>query len=137
MNLNKAQRAALKSKYGGRCAYCGCVLGERWQADHLVAVRRISRWVPGKGHVATGKVERPQHDRLENMMPACPPCNNYKHAFSLEGFRKALEHTPDVLERDSTTFRHAARFGLVLLGRTEVVFHFETYAKRKRRRFTL
>jgi len=135
MNLNKQQRETLKAKYGGRCAYCGTVLGDRWHADHLEPIRRVSRCVPGKGLVATGKMERPQHDRLENMMPACPPCNNYKHAFSLEGFRRALEHIPEVLERDSTTFRHASRFGLVCLGRVQVKFHFETYTPR--RRFTL
>ena len=27
--LTKAQRAELREKFGGRCAYCGCVLPER------------------------------------------------------------------------------------------------------------
>jgi hypothetical protein len=32
MHLNKEARSALKAKFGGRCAYCGVELGERWHA---------------------------------------------------------------------------------------------------------
>lgn len=35
MALTKSQRAALREKFGGRCAYCGSELGERWHADHI------------------------------------------------------------------------------------------------------
>ncbi|HCR5976064.1 TPA: HNH endonuclease, partial [Shigella flexneri] len=29
MALTKKQRAELRMKFGGRCAYCGCELGEK------------------------------------------------------------------------------------------------------------
>lgn len=41
MALTKKQRAELRMKFGGRCAYCGCELPEKgWHADHVEAVRR-------------------------------------------------------------------------------------------------
>ena len=30
MKLTKQQRQQLKDKYGGKCAYCGCDLADRW-----------------------------------------------------------------------------------------------------------
>lgn len=47
MKLSKAERAALKQKFDGRCAYCGCELGDRWHADHVRPVTRLSEWVAG------------------------------------------------------------------------------------------
>ena len=40
MALSKKQRAALREKWGGKCAYCGCDLGNNWHADHIEAVDR-------------------------------------------------------------------------------------------------
>ncbi|MES1842645.1 hypothetical protein ABUT89_26860, partial [Escherichia coli] len=34
--ISKIQRAELRMKFGGRCAYCGCKLPEKgWHADHV------------------------------------------------------------------------------------------------------
>ncbi|HCS2340565.1 TPA: HNH endonuclease, partial [Shigella sonnei] len=41
MALTKKQRAELRMKFGGRCAYCGCELGEKWHADHVKPVIRF------------------------------------------------------------------------------------------------
>ncbi|MCU0121802.1 HNH endonuclease [Pseudomonas sp. B2M1-30] len=69
MRLKKAEREQVRLKYGGHCAYCGVLLGEKWHADHFEAVRRGTspRW--------EGNAERPENHNLENMMPACVPCN--------------------------------------------------------------
>ncbi len=41
MALTRKQRERLRMKFGGRCAYCGCVLPEKgWHADHVQAVLR-------------------------------------------------------------------------------------------------
>ncbi len=40
MALTKKQRTELRMKFGGRCAYCGCELSDKWHADHVEAVRR-------------------------------------------------------------------------------------------------
>lgn len=42
MALTKKQRAELRMKFGGRCAYCGCELGEKWHADHVKPVIRFN-----------------------------------------------------------------------------------------------
>ena len=136
MTLTKAQREQLKNKYGGRCAYCGCTLTAKWQADHLLPLKRTGKWVPKNGryygeYVQTG-ITHPERDTLGNMMPCCIPCNNNKSNVSLETWRKQLEHLPDVLMKNYSAWRHAQRFGLVQQVGTKVVFHFETYTVRRK-----
>lgn len=131
MKLTKAQRATLREKYGGLCAYCGCTLGDRWHADHIEAVERKLEFVRD-GHSmrmrATGEVHRPERDCIENLNPSCAPCNIDKHAMTLEQWRTKLQHAVGVLTRNQPTFRHAVRFGLVHATNATVVFHFERLA---------
>ncbi|MDP7750786.1 HNH endonuclease, partial [Acinetobacter baumannii] len=70
MKLTKQQRAELKQKFGGHCAYCGEMLGDKWHADHIEAVKRDLIHVGG-GKLITGEMTRPQNDTLKNMNPAC------------------------------------------------------------------
>lgn len=126
--LSKSQRAALREKFGGRCAYCGQTLGEKWHADHIEHVERELKHIPGRGFVQTGKMHRPERDTLENMNPACPPCNIDKHSFSLESWRQIIQRSNEVLARDVSTFRRALRYGLVSVADLPVVFYFERLA---------
>ena len=64
-------------------------------------------------------------DTLSNMLPSCRSCNHYKASQSLESFRRAVERMPEVLMRDSVTYRIAARFGMVKAKRKKVIFYFE------------
>lgn len=125
MALTKVDREALKNKFGGRCAYCGTELADRWHADHVEAVRRRSKYVRDRGFVATGEMDRPENDCLANMMPACAPCNIDKHSFTLEQWRKKLSETCGVLQRNNPNYRHALRFGLVYETGSEILFYFE------------
>lgn len=125
MALSKKERAELFMKYEGCCAYCGDPLQDRWHAEHIKAVRRIYKYVRGKGRVATGKMRNPENDVIENMNPTCPPCNLDKKKMSLETWRKRLENTLDVLMRNNNTYKHAKRFGLVVETPKKVIFHFE------------
>lgn len=127
MSLGKAERATLFERFDGRCAYCGESLGARWCADHVEPVIRETRYQKGKGFVQTGAVLHPQRDTLENMMPACSPCNIHKGAHSLEGWRQELGRLLGVLDRNYPTYRMAKRMGLVAEA-TEAVpvrFYFE------------
>ena len=126
MALSKSQRAALREKFGGRCAYCGQLLGDKWHADHIKHVERKMKHVPGRGFVSTGEMHRPERDTLQNMNPACVPCNLDKHSMTLEDWRGMIERSTDVLARDVSTFRRAVRYGLVTLTAKPVVFYFET-----------
>ena len=60
-----------------------------------------------------------------NYLPACRSCNHYKSAMSLETFRRMIERMPDVLMRDSVTYKNAVRFGLVTPTPHKVEFYFE------------
>jgi len=128
MKLTKQQRAELKQKFGGHCAYCGELLGDNWHADHIEAVKREIEHVGGGKLRTTGVMTRPEHHTLENLNPACVPCNTNKSSMPLEGWRKMLTHYRDVqLLRDSTHARHLLRFGLLEIKPEPVKFFFETY----------
>jgi hypothetical protein len=131
MKLTKAQRATLREMFGGRCAYCGCELGDRWHADHIEAVERKLEYVR-EGYSSrlrtTGEVHRPERDCIENLNPSCAPCNIDKHAMTLEQWRTKLQNAVGVLTRNQPTFRHAMRFGLVQDTGAKVEFYFERAA---------
>ncbi|CAI1110088.1 HNH endonuclease [Serratia quinivorans] len=129
--LTKAQRAELRQKFGGRCAYCGGALPEKgWHADHVEAALR--KWEFGERHasgvrrtIATGEFWRPENDSLENLFPACAPCNLFKATFSVETFREQIAAQAERARQYSVNFRTAERFGLVTVVDSPVVFWFE------------
>lgn len=129
MALSKKQRAVLREKFGGRCAYCGCELGDKWHADHVEPIVR-NDWFKRAGF--TKELHRPpdhpERDTLANMNPACPPCNIDKHSLTLEGWRELMQRSNEVLMRDVSTFRRAVRYGLVTLNAEPIVFYFEKLA---------
>ncbi|MCU6669944.1 HNH endonuclease [Enterobacteriaceae bacterium H4N4] len=133
MALTKKQRAELRMKFDGRCAYCGRELPEKgWHADHVEAVFR--KWEFGERRsdgtrrtVATGEHFRPENDAIENMFPACAPCNLFKATFTIELFRQEITAQADRARSYSVNFRTAERFGLVEVVKKPVVFWFEQY----------
>ncbi|WP_155122461.1 HNH endonuclease [Burkholderia ubonensis] len=80
----------------------------------------------------SGPPTRPEHDVLENHMPACAPCNIDKHAMPLEAWRAKLSRTLDVLNRNYPTYRHACRFGLLTETPAPIIFYFERVAAEAR-----
>lgn len=126
--LSKPQRAELAMMFDGRCAYCGGPLGDRWHADHIEPVIRNMRWVRGKGYVSTGAVLHACRDTIENLFPACAPCNIDKHSLTLEYWREVIQRRCEVLSRDSATYRSAKRFGLITETSAVVEFYFEKIA---------
>lgn len=134
MKLSTKQRAALRLKFGGRCAYCGCDLPEKgWHADHIEPVYRkleIDKEARRQGMwklKQTGEVYRPEHDTYENLFPACAPCNLFKSVFDIEEFRNQIAMQAGRGLKTSVNFRTAERFGLVVVINKPVVFWFETY----------
>ena len=123
--MNQKQRKALFEKFGGRCAYCGCELPQRWHADHLEPIERKLKYVEGKGVVCTGEMWNPSADNIENMMPSCPACNIDKHSYPLEFWRQQIQDSCNILSRNSTTYRRACRFGLVAETGFKIKFYFE------------
>ena len=114
--LTKIQRQQVFDLCAGHCAYCGCAITlQNMQVDHLIPME-LEAIALSSGH---------DGDSLENMMPACRSCNNYKSSLTLEKFRLAIYRWHDVLSRDSVTYRNAVRFGQVRPAQHVPQFYFE------------
>lgn len=127
--LTKAQRASLHAMFDGRCAYCGAELGNRWHSDHKEPVLRD--YAPKTSENPQGMLHL-NRDTMENQVPACSPCNLDKASMSLEQWRTKLESSIASLQRYSSTWRHALRFGLVAPAAPAVVFYFERAAQQSK-----
>ena len=124
--MSKVQRTDIYRKYGGRCAYCGRIIAlEDMQIDHLVPKNRT---LSDADLRELGKQRG--SDDIDNLMPACRPCNYRKGALSLEDFRNALQRGQICCRRDFT-YRMMVQYGLVVEMPAEVVFYFEKKDKRK------
>lgn len=107
--LTAAERQQIYERFGGRCAYCGCKITIKdMQADHVVPLHLDGA------------------DDISNLYPACRACNHYKSTYTVEKFRAVIEKAPNVLMRDSATYRSIARFGLIQHPKNpRVRFYFE------------
>ena len=122
---SKRQRDALRRKFGGKCAYCGCDL-DKMQADHLEPITRIFTDPYGKPYPPEKRrLMKPERNVVSNMMPACPPCNLHKGGYRLEEWRAVLSRAPEILAREKSIFRAALRFGVISIWADQIVFHFE------------
>lgn len=114
--LTKAERKTVYDKCAGHCAYCGREIFPReMQVDHVIPMELY------EAYAANGI----DLDSINNMLPACRSCNNYKSSLTLEKFRAAIEKWTAVLERDSVTYRNAVRFRMVEPNPHKVIFYFE------------
>jgi len=129
MKLTKAQRQHVFEKFGGRCAYCGCDLPQRWHADHFEPVVRELKFKQrhdGTHRLVTGKASRPEFDTAENHMPACPRCNISKGSLTIEQWRLWIVGHIKALNAHHTPYNIAKAFGLIAETGAPVVFYFET-----------
>jgi len=139
MGLTKKERQIVWDKSGGFCWYCGDKLPDKgWHADHFKPViRSLSK--PSyrdcgfgeapksiKKILDNGGMERPENDCIENIVPACAPCNLFKSVFSVEQFREEIRYQVERARKTSVNFRTAERFGLIQVIDTPVLFWYET-----------
>ena len=119
-------REKVHQKYGGRCAYCGQeITMKQMQIDHIIPQRAYSE-KHGCLIVGCQKFTKYGLNDLQNLAPACRPCNNFKSGMPLEDFRSEIAAQPERLRRYRNQFRLAERFGLVAVVNIPVVFYFET-----------
>ena len=122
---SKKQREALRLKFGGRCAYCGCDLKDM-HADHMEPVTRLNMDSWGRRlPAAECSLLRPERNVVSNMMPACKSCNLHKGGYSLEGWRDIIQRSADIVRAQTSTFKAGERFGVIKVSNEPVVFHFE------------
>lgn len=120
MKLTPKQRAELRMKFGGRCAYCGCELPEKgWHADHLEPVLRVGNMMIHH-----------YRDTLDNLVPACHPCNLHKHSLDLVDYRRIIDDGRREFLR-SGKGKALVRMGLIDMKPDPVVFWFERYQQQE------
>lgn len=109
------ERRKIYEKSAGKCWYCGCDLKAKgWQADHFHPVIRCD-----------GIPLYPELDTFENMVPSCPPCNNFKSSSNIAGFKlRIAEQFQNALFR-STGLRQLNRLGLIDIEPKPVSLWFE------------
>ena len=106
--MKKSLRVKVYNKYNQHCAYCGVELEyKEMQVDHLK-----SKYYGGL-------------DDIDNLMPSCRKCNNFKNVFSLEQFREEISLQVERADKYSVNFRTAERFGLIKRIDISVIFYFE------------
>ncbi|MHA1199817.1 MAG: HNH endonuclease signature motif containing protein [Candidatus Heimdallarchaeaceae archaeon] len=124
----KEERELIYNKFGGSCAYCGVDLQKGWHVDELLPVRRNMKWNKDKTkYVHDGTYEHPERLHIDNQMPSCPSCNINKHSMSLEDFRNLIKGFVVSLNRDSTQYKIAKRYGLVFEADVDIEFYFEKW----------
>ena len=135
MALTKKQRLKVFNKSGGKCWYCGCNLPEKgWHADHVEAIYRdVNRSIKPSNtfgdipkKIINYGMWKPENDTINNMVPACAPCNLFKATYSVEGLRNQLSMQVERGLKSSVNFRMAVKFGLIEITNKPVKFWFET-----------
>lgn len=132
--ISKSMREKVYKKYDGHCAYCGCELTMKtMQVDHVTPFF-FDEYYDLKSEETKEKLQLDgdfQLESFDNYMPACRSCNFYKSTFTLEKFRKRIEHILDVLERDSVPYRIGKRYGMINENKEPIKFYFEKVEEEK------
>jgi hypothetical protein len=112
--MTKKSRDEIRYMFGGRCAYCGKTLGDKFHTDHVDPLCR---------HIAGHK----ERDKNALLYPACGRCNLWKATYTVEQFRREIGMQIERLRRDSAPFRLAEDFGSVVEVAIPVRFYFEKF----------
>ena len=111
----KIDRQEVHGKYSGHCAYCGWLISVKdMQVDHIIPKRNFHK----------GRINYDVND-IKNLNPACRVCNNWKHTWSIEEFRREIGEQVDRAFKTSSNFRMALRYGQIKLTQSKIVFYFE------------
>jgi 5-methylcytosine-specific restriction endonuclease McrA len=81
MYISKKDRAIIKQKFDGKCAYTGTELKDDWQVEHIKPIRR--NWWENSALFE-------KDHRIDNMVPVQRIVNHYKHSLTLEDYRERI-----------------------------------------------
>lgn len=126
--MKKSIREQVYNKFGGKCAYTGQPLDEKWQVDHMHP-RCYYQW-----RIAEG-----DPDHIDNLMPVCRIINHYKRSHTLESWRTYISTlhvrlkklprkttVPATIRRKEYLLEVAALFGVSTDKPFNGKFYFET-----------
>lgn len=93
MAISKKTRQLVYDKYGGRCAYTGCMLENDWQVDHMLSKQKhMWNTYYSIGNIDGLKDKLAEVDCIVNLMSALRIVNHYKRSLDLEGFRMYMNN---------------------------------------------
>ena len=127
--VDNETRLKIYNKYNGYCAYCGVKLSyNKMQVDHFLPVRK-AHYLETEQMKDAMEVDNSLEDmnQLSNLMPSCARCNRWKSTLQIEQFRNAIKNLIVGLNRDSSQYRMAKDYGLILESGTNVTFYYEKY----------
>lgn len=129
----KADRKFIYDKFGGKCAYCGCDLKGKFQADHVIPQRNFRQHVMNNWRVPEflSHLEPQDCNHKDNMFPACGSCNKYKDTHCLETFRDELGKMRERLNLHSTHYKISRRFGLIEEIQKPIIFILKHYDRQR------
>ncbi len=115
---HQEQRKVVYNKFNGHCAYCGEEITiKQMQVDHK---NPIYRNVP-----KDADIYKRGEDVLSNKFPACAKCNNFKHVWTIEEFRREISMQIKRAKKTSANYRMCIRYGLIKETPHPIVFYFE------------
>lgn len=121
--MRKKFRSLLFQKCDGRCGYCGDIIEiHSFHIDHIIPKRRYKSY-NGERYL-DGLVQG--NDDISNLLPVCESCNCSKSDFTVDQFRQRIKDKLNILNRNSSEYRIAKRYGLILeISDLEIQFYFE------------
>lgn len=125
----KVDRQLVHSKYNGKCAYCGYDIDiKNMQVDHCISQRNFEWHIKNSFKIPPHLLHLGLNGlhHVDNLMPTCRSCNNFKSAFDLETFRKEIEAQVDRFRKYKPMFNLAEKYGLIECKSKPIVFYFET-----------
>jgi len=126
----KTKRFAIYNKCNGNCGYCGNPLQyQDMQVDHIISQSTFYHSITNNFHVPDflSHLTVVDVNHIDNLMPSCRSCNNFKKTFHLELFRAEISEQIKRLRQWKPTFRLAERFGLIECKPKEIKFYFELH----------
>lgn len=128
----KEIRIQVYNKYQGHCAYCGEEIEyKNMQVDHIIAQYNYEWCLKNNMYIPEflKHLTLEDVDHIDNLNPACRICNKWKSAHHLDLFRSEIEEQINRLNKRSSNYRMAKRYGFIEEKPHNVVFYFEKFIK--------
>ena len=124
--LGKKIRQAVHQKYGGHCAYCGTM------REMQVAHAKPQNSMRAIGRTLEGALIYEDIHHIDNLMPSCRYCNNYKGQWGIEGLRlmiKNLASSHTLMFASHSKGMVLQAFGIITVHQWDGLFYFEKQSK--------
>ncbi len=134
--MKKEIREKVHEKCLGSCGYCGDKIDYKaMQVDHIICQNEFVTHIKNQYRIPDFLKHLSETDvnHIDNLMPTCRFCNNWKGANSLDGFRKEMSEQLKRLNDYSANFRMAKRYNLLIEQPKDIIFHFESLNMHKPR----